>query len=118
MKLAHELPEFSRELAEGLIAEGRPDLADSIYNIEIIDRCLCEVPGCLTFYAVPKVTAPTWPDECERIIPCVRGVTCVHFVGSSVVWIEAVGRLEECERLKQLEALARIDNQSPPLSCT
>ena len=111
MKLADALPEFSRELAEGLAAEGRPDLADSVYTIEIVDRCLCEVTGCITFHAVPKATAPKWPDECERIIPCVRGVSCVHFVDHCVVWIEALGRVDEKTRLEQLEALARIDGK-------
>jgi hypothetical protein len=109
MKLANALPEFSHELAEGLIAEGRTDLADSVYTIEIIDRCHCEAPGCIAFHAVPKATAPIWPDECDRIIPTVRGVTCIHFVKSSIVWIEALGRAEEKARLDQLEAVARID---------
>ena len=109
MKLADALPGFSRELAEGLADEGRPDLADSVYSIEIIDRCICEVSGCITFHAVPKTTAPKWPDECERIIPCVKGVSCVHFVDHRIVWVEAFGRVDDKTRLEQLEKLAGIN---------
>ena len=114
MKLANVLLEFSHELAEGSIAEGRTDRADSVYTIEIIDRCHCETPGCVVFHAVPQATDPTEPDECDRIIPSVRGVTCIHFVKNSIVWIEALGRAEEKTRLDQLEALARIDGELEP----
>lgn len=91
MKLANILPGFARELSEELAAMGYHDLAAAISDVEIVERCACTEPGCVTFYAVPKANAPCWP-ECERVIAPAKGVTCIHYQGCRILWIEALGR--------------------------
>ena len=101
MKLAQVLPELARELGDGLRAEGYHALADSVAQLDIVDRCACEQPGCVTFFTVPKAELPD-PTECKRVIAPVRGVSCVQYANGKIVWIEALGRPEDRQILDRL----------------
>lgn len=103
MKLASLLPEFARELSEGLAAMGHKRLAESISDVEIVERCACTEPGCVTFHSVPKGTAPRWP-ECERVVAPAAGVTCIHYQNGRILWVEALGRPLDRERLDRIQS--------------
>lgn len=93
-QLIDVLPQFAAELAIALEEAGAPELARSVRRVEIVERCPCREPGCISFHAQPKSSWPG-PSECDRIIAPLRGVSCVVYHLSRVVWIEALGRPEE-----------------------
>lgn len=94
LQLSRVLPKFALELANGLAATGHRDLASAVTNIEIVQRCPCREVGCLTFYAVAKSEVPP-PDDCQRVIPPVRGVSCLLYKNGRIIWLEAMGRPQE-----------------------
>lgn len=104
MRLADALPEFADELAQGLAAMGHKHLAAAVNSVEIAERCLCDEPGCITFHAIPKGSAPHEP-ACERIIAPAKGVMCVHYIDRQIIWIEVFGRPEDRIKLDQFEML-------------
>jgi hypothetical protein len=93
-QLIDALPQFAAELARALNDAGHPALAESVCNVEIVERCPCNEPGCVSFYARPKSSCPA-PGEGDRIIPAMRGVSCVMHHLNRIVWIEALGRPED-----------------------
>ena len=101
MKLAVALPELANELALGLSAAGHAQLAEAAYSIEIAERCPCDDPGCVTFYTMKKVDAPS-PSKCKRVVAPASGVLCVQHVGSEIVWIEVLGRPNDRAKLDHL----------------
>ncbi|AMV32219.1 hypothetical protein VN12_08855 [Pirellula sp. SH-Sr6A] len=105
MKLADALPEFAEELAQGLAAEGYKHLAETVHSVEIVERCLCDEPGCVTFYAVPKSSAPAWP-ACKRVIAPAKGVMCVHYSKRQILWVEVLGRPDDRAKLDQIYILS------------
>jgi len=104
MKLANALPEFADELAQGLAAMGHKYLAEAVYSLDIVERCLCGEPGCVTFHTVPKTAAPAWP-ACKRVIAPAKGVMCVHYANRQIIWVEVLGRPEDRVKLDQIYKL-------------
>ncbi len=100
LKLSHILPEFARELANGLVSIGHDELASVVKDLEIAHRCPCQETGCLTFYAVPKSEALR-PEDCQQIVPSVQGVSCVHHQDGRIVWVEAIGRPQDRRTLDE-----------------
>lgn len=111
IQLASALPELAEELAHGLAAAGHAELAKALYSIQIAERCRCDQPGCVTFYAVQKADAPP-PSKCNRIIGPAKGVLCVQYVGQQIVWIEALGRPDDREKLDRLADIRGSSKQS------
>ena len=105
MKLADALPEFAEELAQGLAAEGYKHLAEAVHSVEIVERCVCDEPGCVTFYAVNKTSASAWP-ECKRVIAPAKGVMCVHYSNRQILWVEVLGRPDDRAKLDQIYILS------------
>lgn len=103
MKLATVLPDFARELLQGLSAMGHNKLAESVANVEIVERCECEQPGCITFYTMPKdsISSQDW-SECERAISPAAGISCVYYQSDQIRWIEALGRPADRKMLDSL----------------
>lgn len=99
--LADALPEFADELAQGLAALGHKYLAEMVHSVEIVERCLCDERGCVTFYAVPRASAITWP-ACKRVIAPAKGVMCLHYADRKIIWVKGLGRPEERERLDKI----------------
>lgn len=116
LKLAQVLPDLTEELSRGIASLGHEKLAASVYTIEIIERCKCEEPGCVTFFCVPKVSAPL-PDRCNRIVAPAWGVTCVQYFDQQITWVEVLGRPEDREILDKYESqLAGIDPANQALN--
>ena len=103
LRLAQALPDLADDLSQGIASMGYEKLAASVYTIEVAERCKCDEPGCVTFYCVPKLSAPS-PDSCKRIVAPARGVTCVQYVDQQITWIEVLGRPEDREKLDKYES--------------
>lgn len=93
-QLINILPQFAAELATALEESGHPELARSVDGIEIVERCRCSEPGCVSFYAHPK-SSDTDSAECDRIVLRMRGVSCVYHQRGRIVWLEALGRQDD-----------------------
>jgi hypothetical protein len=102
-KLAQALPDFTEELSQGIASLGYKNLAASVYAIEVVERCKCDEPGCVTFFCVPKLSAPR-PDTCKRIVAPARGVTCVQYFEQTITWVEVLGRPEDRMKLDKYES--------------
>lgn len=59
------LPDLSAELAAGLVADGRPELAEQIPQLRISERCGCGDSFCTSFYVGPR-PGGAWSDEGEH----------------------------------------------------
>jgi hypothetical protein len=93
-RLSEILPHFTLEIEAALIDAGHLDLARTVASVDLVERCGCSEPGCVTFFALEKADRPDSSD-CERAVPRLRGVSCVHHYGGRIVWIEALGRPNE-----------------------
>jgi len=93
-RLSEILPHFALEIEAALIDAGHLELAKSVVNIDLVERCGCSEPGCVTFFALREADRPS-PSDCERVVPRLSGVSCVHHHRGKVVWIEALGRPSE-----------------------
>ena len=93
-RLSEILPHFALEIEAALIDAGHVELAKSVASVELVERCGCSEPGCVTFFAIHDTDRPDLSD-CERVLPRLRGVSCVHHYRGTVVWIEALGRPTE-----------------------
>ena len=101
VRLALALPDFAEELSRGLAALGYEHLAKLVYSIDIVERCPCSEPGCVTFYAMRRTEAAR-QVECDRVVAPAKGVLCVHYRDQQIVWIEALGRPQDRARLDLL----------------
>lgn len=102
-KLAQALPDFTEELSQGIASLGYKKLASSVYAIEVVERCKCDEPGCVTFFSVPKLSAPR-PETCKRIVAPAMGVTCIQYFERQIIWVEVLGRPEERQKLDKYES--------------
>lgn len=101
-KLYQILPELAEELSRAVAFAGLTKLAESVYALEIVERCNCKEPGCVTFYAVPKLAAPS-PDNCKRIVAPTKSIACIQYLDQQIIWVEVHGRPEDREALDKLE---------------
>ncbi len=105
MKLADALPKFAEELAHGLAVQGHKHLAEAVLSVEIVERCRCDEPGCVTFYAVPKTSATAWPAS-KRVIAPAKGVMCVHYIDRQILCVEVLDRPDDRAKLDQIYMLS------------
>lgn len=103
LRLAQVLPELAKDLSLGVASMGHQKLAALVYTIEVVERCKCDEPGCVTFFCVPQRSAPH-PDICQRIIAPARGVVCVQYVDQQIIWVEVLGCPEYREILDKHES--------------
>jgi hypothetical protein len=92
-------PDLAEELHLAFCKEGRPDLADQVWELEIVEQCPCEDPACATFYTRPN---EVWHGRIERFFLDVPGLICVHTVNSRIARVELLDRLEVRQTLLQL----------------
>ncbi len=100
---------MTEELSRAVASTGLTKLAESVYVLEIVERCKCQEPGCVTFYAVAKVAAPT-PDNCKRIVAPTNGITCIQYLDQQIIWVEVQGRPEDREKLDNFESQSARTN--------
>lgn len=90
------LPDLSAELAAGLVADGRPELAEQIPQLRIWERCGCGDSFCMSFYVGSK-PAGAWGDEGEHeslMADVNRGMVVLDVVAGTIRYLEVLDRPE------------------------
>ncbi|MFE7406475.1 hypothetical protein [Isoptericola sp. NPDC057559] len=60
-RLTHQWPVFAEELRAALIAEGEEELAASVGDLEVAERCDCGDDLCQSFFTGPAPDGPWGP---------------------------------------------------------
>jgi hypothetical protein len=81
------LPELASELEQGLLAAGRPDLAEQLPSLRISTVCACEVEGCGSFYTGRPMKR--WFRRGKQV-PV--GDVVVDTIDGEIVFVEVLGR--------------------------
>jgi len=81
------LPEFARELEEGLREAGRPELAGQVASLRIRELCACEVEGCGSFYT--GLPMKRWFRRGKQVAV---GDLVVDTIDGEIVYVEVLGR--------------------------
>ncbi len=101
--LSEALPQLSGELDRLLRAENRPELADQLSSLRIVDRCRCGDDFCATFYAKARSDGAWGPDhETLALDEVASGMLNVDVAGGRIVAVEALFRDDVRARLIQL----------------
>ena len=106
--LGEQLPELAEDLDAGFRSIGRDDLADRVWDAEIIEPCPCASESCGTFYTIPN---RIWTGKVERFfdIPDVDGLICVHVVNGQLAWVELINRPDICQKLVRMFSFGLSD---------
>ena len=91
-KVAAVLPAFAAELHSLIRASTRPDLADQLAGLRIVDRCTCGETECAHFYTAPKPSGAYGPGHSNLILDSTRGMVVLDVVGDAIVAIEVLDR--------------------------
>ena len=91
------MPFLAHELSEGLEKIGERKLAQTISNVDILDRCKCDSEGCGAFYTCEEYK---WSGkELRKVTPNVKGLFSIDVLENEIVCIEFMGRTDVRDRL-------------------
>lgn len=96
------LPEFSDELQSLLREGGRPDIAEQIGQMQLVDRCRRGDDFCATFYTGPRPEGSYGPNHENVELPAREGMIILDLVDGSVQAVEVLYRDEIRSRLQTL----------------
>jgi hypothetical protein len=97
-------PAFASELRQLLVKAGRPELAQSVERLRLVERCPCDKPHCASFYTAPRFHVLwRWPDETIELDP-ERGRISVDLINGEIVCVEILDR-------PPLSAVATLDRR-------
>lgn len=97
MKLNVLMPFLAEEITQGLSDMGKPKLARSIEELEIVGRCDCDNAGCAAFYTDEK---HNWSGkEIKHVTPNVKGLFSIDVHNDKIIFVEMMGRQDVRERL-------------------
>jgi hypothetical protein len=86
------LPAFVAELEKTLIRMARPELAEQLGQLRVVDRCRCSQRNCSHFYTAPRPLESYGPNHTNLMIPAQRGLIVFDIVDGVVVAIEVLDR--------------------------
>ena len=69
------LPEFVDELVALVEASSRPELADRIPTLEVMDRCRCGDRNCAHFYTAPRPAGAHPEGHANVLLSARRGLS-------------------------------------------
>ena len=93
MFLESAIPDFAAELRRLLESQRRPDLAQQITGLRVVDRCRCGDDFCATFYAVPRPGGAWGPDHETIVLKFVEtGMINIDLVAGRIVAVEVLYR--------------------------
>jgi hypothetical protein len=92
MLLSDTLPHLALELEDLLNKKGEPELAASVSQLIIVDRCRCGDDFCSSFYTQPKPEGRHGPDH--RCIPldASKGMLILDVVAAAIAHVEVLDR--------------------------
>jgi hypothetical protein len=93
------MPDIAEELYIGFRKARRPDLAESVWELELVDRCRCGEEFCATFYTQPN---EPWSGKVEHLIIDMIGLLCIELVRGRVARVELLDRPDVRDRLSEL----------------
>lgn len=97
MKLRILMPFLAEEISAGLKSLGLARLAESVNELDIVERCDCDNSGCAAFYTAEK---HLWSGkEVTQVTPKVKGLFSIDIHKDKIVFIELMGREDVRERL-------------------
>ena len=97
--LKAEFPELTREIVEFLERTGRTDLANTVPELHIVDRCRCGDSFCSTLYTQHH-NGRRPGAECETLeIAPESGMIMLHIADNHITEIEVLFRGEMRQRL-------------------
>ena len=101
-KLAEQFPDFAREVSSLLREEDEEELAATVSQFDIVDRCRCGDDFCATMYTV-RPPRDGW-GRTHRNIPLhpKEGLLVLDVLDQEITGIEALFRNEVREKLLML----------------
>ena len=86
------LPKFFNELTNALAHVARPELAEQLVQLRVVDRCDCGDRNCAHFYTAPKPIGPYGPGHANLVLPVKRGLVVLDIVDGLILGIEVLDR--------------------------
>lgn len=92
-------PQFVVELVTLVEASSRPELAEQIPTLEVVDRCRCGDRNCAHFYTAPRPAGAYPEGHANVLLGARRGLIVLDVVGTRVVAVEVLDRPDVKKRL-------------------
>jgi hypothetical protein len=100
--LREAFPNFARELQHLLRQTGRPNLAEQVEALPIVDRCRCSDSFCGTFYTSPKPNGSYGPEHENVALEPDNGMVILDVVENQIRCVEVLYRDEIRSRLQSI----------------
>ena len=98
-RLIEILPNIAKELEDVLFDMGEYKLAQTVDDLEVVDRCRCGDETCGTFYTVEK---EMWQDKpVKHLVPGCDGLYEVNVYNGDIVGVEILERDDVSEVLRK-----------------
>jgi len=101
-QLAEEFPELASELSELLNRAGEEELAGTVVELKVLDRCRCGDDFCATMYTVPRPQGAWGKGHRNVALDPKTGFLILDVLHGRVVEIEVLYRDEVRRRLLAL----------------
>lgn len=99
VSLQRSFPELAEELRELFRREGKPELADQVGILEIVDRCRCGDDFCATMYTISKPKGAWGANHYTLPLEPEKGMILVDLLDDRIAEIEILYRNEIREKL-------------------
>lgn len=96
------LPIFAQKLRTLLRAQGEDALAAQVSELQIVERCRCNVKHCGTSYTVPPPAGAWGPGDFTVDLKADDCFLMVDVVGDRIVCVEVLYHREVIEQLDRL----------------
>ena len=100
--LTKEFPDFATDLARLLNGTGEGELADTVANLTIVERCRCGDDFCATMYTYPPPREPWGQNHRNIALDPDRGFLILDVLDDEIVGIEILYRDEIRDQLLKL----------------
>ena len=100
LRLKEVYPEFADEL-RGLLSD-EPDLASSVEELQLIDRCRCEDNFCSSFYTAPPPNGAWGAGHENIVLDSASGMIILDVVDRKITMVEVLDRNDVRKKIQQL----------------
>ena len=101
-RLIEVFPDLADELRVRLRSEDEKELAETVSDLRIVERCRCGDEFCGTFYTIPKPRGSYGPTHRTIDLDVEEGMLIVDVVDERIVCVEVLYRDRVRDRLAQL----------------
>ncbi len=102
MRLSDMLPELVVELEMLFRKERKPELANQVASLELVDRCRCGDDFCATVYSVSKPKGAWGEDHYTLPLTPEKGMLIIDILNGKIAEIEILFRPEIREKVLKL----------------